>query len=84
MLSLLELLMTQQINHRKTRKNIKEKHEISNSKNQALHKSTNDPININHRQISVTGTYDFNSKPCNVIQSEKKQSLSFVIVQKIC
>ena len=44
--------------------------ESLNPKNQLLHKSKffsfNDPINTNHRQMSVTGTDHFNSKSYNL------------------
>ena len=49
-----------------------------NPKNQVLHTSKpvffNDPINTNHKQISLTGTDNFNSK---LFSLRKKQSFSF-------
>ena len=38
----------------------------------------------NHRQMSLTGTDHCNSKLSKLIQFEKKQSLKFLIFEKIC
>ena len=81
MLSLLELLMTQQMKRRKFfLKMLKEMRSFKSQK--VLCKSTpassHDSINVNHRQISLTGTDHYNSKLSKVIQFEKKQLLNFL------
>ena len=45
--------------------------------------TSHDSINAKHRQISVTGTDHYKSKLSEVIQSEKKQSLNSLIIEKI-
>ena len=56
-----------------------------NAENKVLHKpkpvSSNDPTNTNHRQISLAGTDHSDSK---LFSLRKKQSLRFLIFQKIC
>ena len=52
-----------------------------NRKNQVLRKSTpassHESINANYRQVLLTATY------LNVIQFEKKQSINFLLLEKI-
>ena len=55
-----------------------------NTKNQVINKSkavySNDQINTNHRQFSLTETDHSN---CKLFNLRKKQLLSFLIFQKI-
>ena len=64
------------------------KRKILNPKNLVLSRSTPvssyNSINANQRQISRTRTDQYNSKLSKVIQFEKKQSLNFLIFEKIC
>ena len=46
--------------------------------------SSHDSINANQKQISLIEIDHYNFKLSNVIQFEKKQSLNFLIFEKIC
>ena len=80
MLSPLELLMIQQMKHRKIFLKILKETQNFESKDQVLRKSKSfssyDSINANHRQISLTGTDDYSSKLYKVILFEKKLYIS--------
>ena len=89
MLSLLELLMTQQTKNRKIFKKIlkgKTKFQIPkiNCFVDLHFFSSHDSKNANHMKILLTGTDHHNSKFSKVIQFEEKQSLNILIFEKIC